>query len=251
MTSIKQCQANMIVCRDLEEISQRAVRHVVKLAGETILGKGAFRVALSGGSTPRSLYTLLASEPFVGQVEWEKVHFFFGDERAVLPSSEESNYRMAFDSLFSKIPVPRKNIHRIKGEEESASETYEKDLRESFGLMGDDLPRFDLILLGMGDDGHTASLFPDTAAIDVTDKMVASVYVEKLDSRRITLTAPVIQNAENIMVLVSGRDKAEALGEVLSGLFRPRLYPLQLIRHATGEVVWFVDTPAAAKFPLA
>jgi 6-phosphogluconolactonase len=213
-------------------------------------GGKLFRVALSGGSTPRLLYGLLASDTFQGEIPWGNIQFFFGDERWVPHSHRDSNYKMARDELFKKITHGRAGIFPIPTEgltPEAAAEQYEATLREEFGVEGDKIPAFDLIFLGMGDDGHTASLFPHTPALQEREKLVVPNYVEKLSAQRITLTAPVLQAANEVVFLVTGESKAPALQEVLEGKYNPEEYPAQLLRDAEGQVIWFVDRPAASQ----
>ncbi|MFQ6104350.1 MAG: 6-phosphogluconolactonase [Candidatus Glassbacteria bacterium] len=232
------------------ELSKAAAEEFVSLEQEAIKQKGSFAVALSGGNTPRGLYSLLASEadPYRTQIRWDRVHFFWGDERNVSPDHPDSNFRMVMDALLSKVPVPAENIHRIKAEDadiEKAAGDYERLLRKVFSLKASKLPRFDLVLLGMGRDGHTASLFPLTDVLGERERLVAALYVEKLDSHRITLTIPVINNAACIVFLVSGGEKAETLKKVLHGKYQPEQFPAQAIRPTRGRLLWIVDSNAA------
>jgi 6-phosphogluconolactonase len=204
-------------------------------------------VALSGGSTPRSLYGLLAQNH---SLPWDKIYFFFGDERHVPPDSPESNYRMARESLFSKIPTPDANVFRIPAEKQDASEAakaYEQTLRQVFNIPAKGFPRFDMVLLGMGPDGHTASLFPESSALQEKARWVVSNWVDKFKTDRITLTLPVLNNAAVVMFLVSGQDKAQPLKEVLEGKEFGELYPSKLIQPVDGELLWMVDRAAGAQ----
>jgi 6-phosphogluconolactonase len=206
-----------------------------------------FAVALPGGSTPRALFELLAAPENAQHIGWSKVHVFWGDERCVPPDHPDSNYRMAKEVLLDHVALPSSNVHRVSGELEpaQAAAEYEQTLRSFFAARAGKV-RFDLILLGMGDDGHTASLFPGTAALDETERLVVANYVPKLDTWRITLTAPVINDAAHVMFLVSGTGKADMLKRVLQGPRQPHNLPSQMIQPVDGELYWLVDRPAAA-----
>jgi 6-phosphogluconolactonase len=236
-----------IVCKDIPELSAQAAAEFVRQANERSATAGRFVVALSGGSTPRALYSLLAGAEFQSQVPWDRVHFFWGDERCVPPDHPDSNYRMACESLLSKVPVPEENIHRIEGEEkpEIAAAKYEKAIRDFFQLADSELPRFDLILLGLGDDGHTASLFPGSEALQETRRLAVATYVEKLKSHRVTLTLPVLNHAANIFFLVAGENKTGILKDVLQRESSKSL-PARQIHPLNGRLVWFVDRAADA-----
>ncbi len=237
----------IIVCKDNFELYSKSAAAFMSLSREFQSKKGRFNVALAGGSTPLPLYGLLASSPFQERVRWPGVHFFWSDERCVPPEDEESNYGSAALNLLDKIGALEKNIHRIEGElGASAAHIYERELRSFFVNAAGETPSFDLILLGMGGDGHTASLFPGSASLSERDKLVTSEYVEKLDSTRVTFTPPLIQKAANIIFLVSGAGKAAALKSVLEGEPDPAIFPASLTRNALGSVRWFVDTEAAS-----
>lgn len=229
-----------------EELAAAAARRFVGLAREAVGARGRFAVALAGGSTPRSVYELLASDGWRGQVDWPRVHLFFGDERMVPPDDAASNFRTARESLFRHVPVPAENVRPIEGRGDAAASAgrYEGELRALFGDA--DWPRFDLVLLGMGEDGHTASLFPSTAALDAGRAWVAANRVEKLGAWRVTLTAPAINAARHVIFLVSGAAKAPRLREVLRGPRDPARLPAQLIRPSDGTLEWLVDRAAAA-----
>ena len=207
-------------------------------AAKSVQEKGSFAVALAGGSTPEAVYESLATA-YKDALDWKGVHVFFGDERTVPPDHEGSNYRMAYETLLSRVPVG--SIHRMRGELDprEAATLYEEELTEFFGGS----PRFDLILLGIGEDGHTASLFPRTPALDVTDHFVVENPVEKLDTVRLTLTVPAINEAKRIIFLVAGEGKAEALEEILEGDANPHEYPAKLVR-LEGGTAWMVDRAA-------
>ena len=237
------------IVNDLAEICHTAAVEIERMADRTATGANPFTIALSGGSTPRGLHALLAGDPTVrDRLPWPHLHFFWGDERHVPPDHPQSNYRMAYDTLLSLAPVPAENIHRVPAEEPDAAlaaEKYEQELRTFFELKAGQLPRIDCILLGMGPDGHTASLFPGTEALHETKRLVAANWVEKFKTYRITLTVPVLNHADLVIFLVSGAEKAEALKEVLQGDYRPDRFPAQLIRPDNGKLLWIVDRAAA------
>ncbi|MGB3682470.1 MAG: 6-phosphogluconolactonase [Rubrobacteraceae bacterium] len=230
------------VYENKQELAEAAAKDFIDRANAAIEEKGYFAVALAGGSTPEAAYELLASEP-ADEIDWSNVHVFFGDERSVPPDDEDSNYRMAREALLDHVSVG--SVHRMKGEllPDEAATQYEEELREFFGTPGGP-PKFDLIQLGIGDDGHTASLFPNTPALEVTDRWVAHNPVAKLETVRITLTIPVINAAKAVSFLVAGEGKAEALKEVLEGDADPYFYPSKFVQP-TGELNWMVDREAA------
>ena len=213
-----------------------------------IKNNGRFAVALAGGSTPKALYRLLTTKEFSSQIDWHKVFFFFGDERNVAPDDEESNFRMANENLLEPLQIPAGNIFRWQteiGDAEKTAENYQSALSNFFELPENDFPRFDLILLGMGDDGHTASLFPFSKALGETAKVAVANFVEKFDTTRLTLTFPVINNAANVVFLIGGTAKADALKEVLEGEPQPEKFPSQNVKPTNGDLFWLVDAPAA------
>src|SRR5712671_2745413 len=238
------------ILADANSIAQTAAAEFLQAARESISEKGSFSVALAGGSTPKTLYSLLASNPLLqAKVPWSKIQFFFGDERHVPPDDPESNFRMATEAMLAKAPIDPKQVHRIKSEKPNASEAaqeYEQELRESFKLKPDELPRFDLVLLGMGPEGHTASLFPGTKALREQRRLVVSNWVGKLYTDRITLTPPVLNNAARIIFMAHGAEKAPALKAVLEGPYEPEQLPAQMITSPKGRVVWLVDPSAAS-----
>jgi 6-phosphogluconolactonase len=232
---------------DPEAVAQAAARRIVELAKESIDASGVFSLALSGGSTPRRVYELLAGEEFRDAVDWSNVHVFFGDERTVAPDHADSNYRMANETLLSRVPIPAENVHRIEGLGDAAANAsdYESEMR---GFFGDaEWPRLDLVMLGMGDDGHTASLFPGTTALEERRRWVAANWVEKFNTWRITLSAPVINAARHVLFLITGAGKTERLREVLKGERDPTRLPSQLIQPLGGTLEWYIDRDAAAK----
>lgn len=220
------------------EIAKEAAERIVAAAGAA----EQFSFVLSGGSTPKALYELLATEDFRDRIDWGRCHIYFGDERCVPPDHADSNYRMAKLALLSKVPIPGDNIYRIRGEinPNDAAIEYGKMLKERFGDRGPDL-----VLLGMGDDGHTASLFPGTEALKETHHRCVANYVEKFKAWRVTLTAPFINRAENVLILAAGAGKAARLQEVLEGPQEPDRLPIQLIKPASGKLSWLLDSAAA------
>ena len=233
---------------DPEAVARAAARRFVQLAAEAIADHGAFSVALAGGSTPKRIYELLATDDeFVDGVDWGKAHVFFGDERTVPHDHADSNFRMAHEAMLARVSLPAENVHPMKGTGDAAANAslYEDDLRSFFG--GAEWPRFDLVMLGMGDDGHTASLFPSTEALKESRAWVVSNWVEKFDTRRITLTAPAINHARHVLFTVTGAAKTDRLREVLYGGRDPERLPSQLIQPVAGTLEWFVDKAAAAK----
>lgn len=232
---------NLHVYEDVQELSEAAAHLFVEEARKAIDESGRFAVALAGGSTPKRAYEMLAAEHGEpGDLDWSKVYAFFGDERAVPPDDEESNYRMARDALLSRVPIG--GVFRMRGELDpaEAAALYEEELAAFFGGP----PRFDLVLLGIGEDGHTASLFPHSSALDARGRWVVENPVEKLGTTRITLTAPAINTARKVALLVAGEGKAKALEEILEGDAGPHDYPAKLIRPSYGPD-WFVDRKAA------
>jgi 6-phosphogluconolactonase len=239
----------IVVCSDTEKLNRRTAEQFVRLATESVTATGRFTVALSGGSTPRALYPLLASETFLPLVPWAKVYFFWGDERCVPPDHPESNYGMARMMMLEKVPVPKENVYRMpteKGNARTVAAEYEKILRAFFGFNEGQQPRFDLILLGMGEDGHTASLFPGTAALKERGTVTAN-NIQRLGTDRITLTIPAINQAAHIVFLVSGSSKAAVLKEVLEGQDQPARLPSQSIQPVEGELLFLVDRAAASE----
>lgn len=231
---------------DAGAVAREAARWFVSLARAAVAGRGRFGVALAGGSTPRRVYEIIAADAR-DEVEWGKVHVWFGDERCVPPDHAESNYRMASEALLSRVPLPAVNIHRMTGEGDAAANArlYEGELRSFFD--GEPWPALDLVLLGLGEDGHTASLFPHSPALAEREVWAAANWIEKLNAYRLTLTAPVINYAARVAFVVTGGAKADALAEVVEGPSDPRRLPAQLIRPRNGSLDWFVDEAAAAK----
>jgi 6-phosphogluconolactonase len=232
---------------DASSLAERAAQEFIRLVGEALKTGNRFAVALAGGSTPQRMYTWLVR----AQVDWEPVHFFWGDERCVPPDHTDSNYRMADEALLSHIPIPTENIHRIPGElpAEEAAQDYEDELHRYFG---GETPHFNLILLGLGRDGHIASLFPGTPAVREKVRWVAAVSHSVPPSplvERVTLTLPVLNAAAQVLFLVCGAEKAERLAQVLHGPPQPDLLPAQAVKPVNGAVCWLVDQAAAAMLP--
>jgi 6-phosphogluconolactonase len=228
-----------------EALSEAATVFILELANTCVRKNGRFSIALSGGSTPEKLFKLFAESPYREQMPWRQSFFFWGDERCVPLDDPQNNAHQAHQLLFDKIEIPLSNVVRILTNlpPTAAADAYEEHLKKHFG---EEPPRFDLILLGMGDDGHTASLFPGTDVLQEETRMVKEVYVEKVEMHRVTMTAPLINLAHQIVFLVTGAGKAKMLKTVLQGERQPELYPAQLIEPVDGELIWMVDEAAAA-----
>jgi len=230
-------------------LCEAAANRLMDLAEQAIIDQGEFHIALAGGSTPRMLYSLLALSPYKECIDWQHIHVYFGDERCVAPDHNDSNFKMANDTLLSHISIPEANIHRIPAElddHDEAAQQYAEILTHNIPCIYG-LPMFDLILLGIGPDGHIASLFPGTPALDESNRLATAVYVEKFDSWRISLTYPVINNANHIIIFASGEGKADVLQSVLgdspSG-GNSVLLPVQQIQPRA-DMTWFIDADAA------
>jgi 6-phosphogluconolactonase len=227
-----------------QELARGAAEYFVARSGEAVAQKGFFTVALSGGSTPKVLYQLLAdaNEPFRTQVPWSRIHFFWSDERHVPPDHPESNYRMTREAMLAHVPVPESNVHRVLSENPNADEAakdYEQTLLQ---LTKQTLPQLDLILLGLGPDGHTASIFPGSEVLHETKRLVAAPWVEKFNTHRITMTLPLLNNGAAVLFLVSGAEKAGIVKQVLDG---PKQYPAQFVQPTHGQLLWMLDKDAA------
>lgn len=234
---------------DAESVAQGAAEWIAELARQGVAERGRFSVALAGGSTPRRIYEILAGDGGPGgRVDWPKVHVFFGDERTVPPDHADSNFRMANEALLARVALPAENVHRMIGEGDAVANArlYEDELRSFFGDDAD-WPAFDLVMLGMGDDGHTASLFPSTTALEERRAWVVSNWVEKFNTYRITLSAPAINHASRVLFTVTGAGKAARLKEVVEGPRDTSRLPSQLIEPRGGAIDWFVDEAAAAQ----
>lgn len=233
------------VYADNTALADAVAEQIITLAWSAITARGRFSIGLSGGSTPRALFEMLAQAPYAPRLDWGRVHVFWGDERCVPPDHPDSNYRMAYEALLKHVPVPGENVYRMRGELDPAEAAgdYERVLRRFFG---DQKPRFDLLLQGMGDDGHTASLFPGTMALRERNRWVIPNYVPKLDAWRITLTVTAINAARGVIFMVSGARKAQALHDVLEGPHQPDTLPSQFVAPADAQVAWMVDEAAAS-----
>ena len=231
---------------DIHTLSQQAAEYVVRIANEAIADHGRFTIALTGGTTPGDTYRLLGSEPFRSQIDWHLVHIFWGDERCVPLDSSESNYYLAQNVLLNSIAIPEVQVHRMPADQsdrEAASQAYIAVMQHTFGTNG--VPSFDLIHLGMGPEAHTASLFPHQASLHEEQRLVMPVSVPKPPPDRLTFTPPLLNAARNVLFLVTGSDKADALKAVLEGDYQPDEYPAQIVRPTNGEVVWMVDKAVA------
>lgn len=240
--------AELRVFDDLGALARAAAEEITKSAEEAIAARGRFTIALSGGNTPRPAYRLLAEEPWRDRIDWSRVHVFWGDDRHVPPDHPDSNFGMAHDALLSKVPIPPGNVHRMRTEKpdaETAAEEYAWTLRSAFDLDGGEWPRFDLVLMGLGEDGHTASLFPGSDAVRERSRLVVAPWVSSLRTYRITLTPPVFNRAALALFLVSGEEKAAALKAVLEGDFQPDRFPAQIVRPEDGRLLWLIDRAAA------
>src|SRR5258706_9268706 len=258
----------------IEELSQQAADWMVNYFNEVLQKKERFTIVLSGGSTPKKLYQLLASDPFKNKVDWQKLHVFWGDERYVPFTDERNNAKMAFDTLLDHVPVPKSQIHimRTDIDPEDSENEYEKILKNYFPeaasngrthnsigrqrladgaaelrTQNSSLTTFDLVLLGLGDNAHTLSLFPGEEIIHEKQKWVKAVFVKEINMQRITLTAPVVNLSSCILCLVSGQDKADAVSHVLLNDYTPDLYPAQVIKPVNGELYWILDEAAASR----
>lgn len=237
---------NLKIFEDATALSHFAAGHFVSVVENSIQERGFSSVALSGGSTPKHMYSLLASDRYIQKINWERVHLFWGDERCVPPDHEQSNFFTAKQIMLEHVPIPQKNVHRIKGElalDQAAAE-YEMELRSFFS--GTAEPRFDLILLGLGDDAHTASLFPGTDALRVRKAWFVANFVPKLHDWRLTLTPMAINAAAQVTFLVTGTLKAVSLCHVIQSPYQPELYPAQIVQPTKGGLLWLVDREAAS-----
>ena len=233
---------------DTDLLSHEAARSIVQIAHQAIAAHERFTLALSGGSTPKKLYGLLGNEPYCSQIDWALTEIFWSDERCVPPESEDSNYRMALEVFLSKIPIAANQIHRMPADNtdcDAASHAYTLEMQNIFGT--DHTPCFDLIQLGMGPEGHTASLFPHQPSLHEQQRVVMPVTVPKPPPARLTFTPPLLNAAAHILFLVTGADKADAVQAVLEGVYQPDEYPAQIVRPTHGEVTWMLDAAAAKK----
>jgi 6-phosphogluconolactonase len=239
---------NLVICRDREALSERAASHIARYLAERAKVNERVTMVLSGGVTPQSLYACLVLEPFRRQIPWRQLHLFWGDERCVPPDDPASNYRMAEEWLISRVTMPLQNVHRMPTEQNEpgrAAEQYEAELRRFWGGPPAEWPRFDLVLLGIGADGHTASLFPGSSALEETTRWVVAPYIDRLKSHRLTLTLPVFNHADQVCFLVAGRDKAPIIKAVVARDRGTAPLPAHLIHPQQGRVFCFLDAGAA------
>ncbi len=243
------------VAADPAALAVQAAEEFLRRARQAVEARGTFRVALSGGSTPLALFRQLALSAADPTIPWASIDWFWGDERCVPPDHPESNFRAADEELLARLDVPVDRVHRIRGElaPEKAAAEYESELRRAFALRAGEVPRFDLVLLGLGIDGHTASLFPGTAALTERERLAVSNWIPKLGTHRITLTFPVLNRAACVIFLVAGADKALTLRRVLYDEPTPETLPAQGVRPEEGELIWWMDRAALERtdgFPL-
>ena len=245
--TIPQQKGELVLCESASAVGHKAAEFFADTAEAAVRQADVFTVALSGGSTPKLMYQVLAGPGFRGRVAWPQGEYFWSDERCVPPEHRDSNYGLAERELLSKAAIPRERIHRMRGElaPERAAAECEQELRRVFRVAAPVLPRFDLLLLGLGDDGHAASLFPGSPALEETTRLVAANYVKKFNTHRLTLTFPVINAARNVVFLVSGEKKAPALRQVMRNEGTP--VPAERVRPTDGKLIWFVDEAAAAQ----
>ena len=239
---------SVVIFPDSDTLSRSAAEDIVRIANESIAHHGVFTFALSGGSTPRKLYSLLASDPYKDRIDWSKVEIFWSDERCVPPTDTESNYHLADEVMLSKLPIPAHHIHRMPANEhdrDAASVAYAEEMQRVFGT--ENIPAFDLIQIGMGPEGHTCSLFPQQPSLKETSNLVMAVTVPKPPPPRLTFTPPLLNAARHILFLVTGADKSEAVAAVLEGPYQPEEYPAQIIHPTNGDVTWMLDTAAASR----
>ncbi len=240
----------ILVCPTPEDLFEAAAQFVLQSLTFQPDSNKIYSVALSGGSTPQRLFTRLAADPYRSQVDWSSIRIFWGDEREVSPDHSESNFRMAKENLLDRVPIPPDQVFRMEGERpaKEAAVRYEEVLRRAFSHKNkENVPRFDLILLGMGSDGHTASLFPETSVLEEREQWVAAPWVEKLHTHRITLTPPVFNAAKRVLFMVGGSDKDKAAEAVLEGPYQPNRYPAQIVNPSQGDLVWLLDREAASR----
>ncbi|MGZ4787860.1 MAG: 6-phosphogluconolactonase [Terriglobales bacterium] len=244
---------SVVVSPDTESAYTLAARKIVELANEAVASRGKFTIALSGGSTPKKLYELLASPEWAGKMPWAKTEFFWGDERYVPATDPASNFHMTRQAMLERVKVPEANVHRVHTEEADASraaELYENEIRHVVPAEQGGLPRFDLVLLGLGTNGHTASLFPYQPALHEKARLVLAENIDEVKMTRLTMSAPLINAARQILFLALGEDKAPVIRDVITGVFDPERLPAQLIRATQGgQVKWIIDPAAANKLP--
>ena len=249
----KKIVVSYFVDSSADAVSHRVAQYFVNSISTAIAARGKAQIAISGGNTPKHTLALLgdAAQPYRAQIAWDKLELYWVDERCVPPDQPDSNFRMTREALLDKVPMQPAQIHRIQGEldPEAAASEYESDIRKSFRLEGAELPVFDLLALGMGPDGHTASLFPHTDGLHELMRIAIANHVVQKETWRVTLTSPVINRARDVIFLIEGADKAPPLQQVLLGAYDPETYPAQLIQPANGRLLMFLDTAAATPLP--
>ncbi len=240
-------ERKIIVLDDPPSLHVHAAEEIAHFAGEAICSHGEFMLCLSGGSTPEAVYDLLATR-FRLSVDWKEVQFFWGDERSVPPDNPASNYGMAERAMLGKLGLRPNQVHRIPGERppEEAARAYEEEIRRAFAIGEDEFPRFDLVLLGLGENRHTASLFPSGPAVHEMQRIAVAVAVDGKERSRVTLTPPAINRARRVMFLATGPSKAEAVRDVIEGPRDPDRFPAQVVAPDDGEVIWMLDRAAAS-----
>jgi 6-phosphogluconolactonase len=242
----RNASVHIAIFDDKHTLSQHAAEYIMRIAKESIDLQGRFTIALTGGTTPGEAYSLLGSEPIRSQIDWQLVHIFWGDERCVPHNNPESNFYLAQEVLLDKIAIPKSQIHPMPADQpdrDAASQAYTIEMQRTFGT--NEIPNFDLIHLGMGPEGHTASLFPHQASLHEKHRLVMPVSVPKPPPDRLTFTPPLLNAARNVLFLVIGSEKADALRAVLEGEYQPDVYPAQIVRPTNGEVVWMVERAVA------
>jgi len=238
---------NINILPDSAAVNLALATHCLEVSEQAIADKGSFHLALAGGSTPRSFYNFLATSEFAQRIDWPYTHIYFGDERSVAPEHADSNYLMAREALLDKVNIPKNQIHRMHGDHQDLQQSaieYAQLLCSSIPVTKNNFPEFDLILLGLGPDGHTASLFPETDILQESNAVVAAVYVEKIQTWRISLSYPTIENAKHVVMLVTGGNKAEIIHDILHGVSKNPPYPTQRLQEK-GILNWFLDAEAA------
>ena len=236
-----------------DAVNRATAEYITSTLEAAVSARGLARAAISGGSTPKAVFALLAdpAEPYLARLPWASTQLFWVDERCVPPDDKDSNYGMTRQAMLDKVPLPAANIHRMEGEldPEEAASRYESEVRNTFKLEGAETPTFDLVVLGIGPDGHTASLFPHSAGLDEMSRIVIANHVEQKDTWRLTLTWPVITQGREVAFLIEGADKAAVVQKVFAGAYDPETYPSQLIRPASGRLTLLMDAAAAADLP--
>ena len=248
MKVVKNDKLEMIKAEGADEFAHKAVGMFIHDARSAIAAKGIFFVAISGGNTPRGFFELMARDTEVKSLAWDKIELFWVDERCVSLDSDANNYKLAAETFLFKVPIPGRNVHRIPGESSdytSAAAKYEEQIRQAFSIAPDEIPKFDLIILGMGPDGHIGSLLPDSYALFNTENLACVVYRMNNNFNRITLTHPVLCNASHLLIMISGREKAEIVREVLQGEQDEVKYPVHTLWPILEKVTWLIDSKAA------